>query len=286
MPIQFDNYQQSKVDRLRQHLETAASKGRPLFYEIQVDGLKAIPRTDNIEDFDSHEDYLNADSRELRVIIYGSEKSKRNEQYVFAVQARNTKEAVEMGLNGFGNSYTAKTISELQRKQNQGERLQWDYEKLQEEYEKAKANLQEAEQYAELVEKELEEYKAGVKKEEMKWGNILSFVGEGILKRNAHLLARIPGAEGLAGIIEDDNKRLQTNSEPVGETTVSAGSSASELSEEEQHFIDLFGQLQNVFTDDEMNQIMELLILFSKDKSQLQTVCELLLPKDNQTNNF
>ena len=88
MPIQFDKFEQSKIDRLKNHLSTLADKNKAKFYEIIVDGLKAVPKTDEISDFDAYEDYITKDTEQIKIVIYNTALSPRNDQYVFILQAK------------------------------------------------------------------------------------------------------------------------------------------------------------------------------------------------------
>src|SRR6478736_2825254 len=100
MPIQFDKFDQNKVDSLKNHLKMMAEKEKAKFYEIYVDNLKAVPKTDEPAEFDSFEDYLTADSEQVKIVIYNTSSSPRNDQYVFLLKARNRDEATTLGLSG------------------------------------------------------------------------------------------------------------------------------------------------------------------------------------------
>ena len=51
MPITHDNYDQLKIDKLRHYLEDMGSKGHAKPYEIFVDSLKVVPKTEDPERF-------------------------------------------------------------------------------------------------------------------------------------------------------------------------------------------------------------------------------------------
>ena len=69
MPVTNDNYDQLKIDKLKHFLEEMASKGHPRPYEIFVDNLKVIPKTDDPKEFDNHEYYMNEDTEKIRILI-------------------------------------------------------------------------------------------------------------------------------------------------------------------------------------------------------------------------
>ena len=69
MPIQFDKFDQQKVDRLKSHLEAQAKRSSAKFYEIYVDGLKAVQKTDDPNDFEGYEDYMTAETKEIKIVL-------------------------------------------------------------------------------------------------------------------------------------------------------------------------------------------------------------------------
>src|SRR5512139_282799 len=86
MPVTNDKFDQLKIDKLKHFLEDMASKGQAKPYEIFVDTLKVVPKTENVDDFDNYEFYMNEDTEKIRILIYNSNLSPRNDQYCFYVQ--------------------------------------------------------------------------------------------------------------------------------------------------------------------------------------------------------
>jgi len=72
MPVTNDNYDQLKIDKLKYFLEEMASKGHARPFEIFVDSLKVIPKTDDPKEFDNYEYYMNEDTEKVRILIYNS----------------------------------------------------------------------------------------------------------------------------------------------------------------------------------------------------------------------
>ena len=97
MPVTNDKYDQLKIDKLKHFLEDMASKGQAKPYEIFVDNLKVVPKTEDPKDFDSYEFYMNEDTEKIRILIYNSNLSPRNDQYCFYVQ-QNKQEKSHNGL--------------------------------------------------------------------------------------------------------------------------------------------------------------------------------------------
>src|SRR5690349_5580090 len=122
MPIQFDFFDQQKVDRLKNHLVAMAAKQNPKFYEIFVDSLTAVPKTDEPNEFEGYEDYMSPDTKEIKIKIYNSGSSPRNDQYVFSLKAKDREEALREGVNGLpAKSYSRNSLYALKEEYEQKE---------------------------------------------------------------------------------------------------------------------------------------------------------------------
>ena len=98
MPVTNENFDQLRIDKLKYFLENMAAKGQAKPYEIFVDNLKVVPKTEDPKDFESYEYYMNEDTEKIRILIYNSSLSPRNDQYSFLVQ----KNRQDKNLNGLG----------------------------------------------------------------------------------------------------------------------------------------------------------------------------------------
>lgn len=285
MPIQFDKFEQTKIDRLRSHLVTMAAKGQAKFYEIYVDTLKAIPKTDEPSEFEGYEDYLTPDSDQIKVVIYNTASSPRNDQFVFLLKAKDREEATEIGLNGFGNEMFSTTqVHNWRVEKNRKSAEQTEIRELKKKISELNKEIEEKdEQLDKFSDAIMEAKQNGNKIGGIDIGNALSVALEGLVRRNTHLLAKVPMMNGLAGIIENDNKRsAESKPETNSETEVSfkkKESTESSLSEEEKMFMDFFKEMRSHFNEDEMGLVFEILDSLSKDKSQLPTVVDLLQNK-------
>lgn len=278
MPIQFDNYDPQKIERLKNHLKLTADKGRAKYYEIIVDSLKAVPKTDEPGEFDGYEDYMTGDTEQIKIIIYNSGSSPRNDQYVFLLKARTREEATTIGLNGLPGSYTKTSLSSWRENLNQKTNESFEMQALRKENLDLKKELREMEEYNDQLNEAIENAKANANKiGGVHWGEVFSVAVEGLIRRNTHIIGQIPGVSGLAGIIEKDNKNPIKES-PSVETEVSfkKAQSAPSLTEDEKQFIEIFRELQKHFLEDEIGQIMEILDILSKDKTLLVPTLELL----------
>ncbi len=294
MPIQFDNYTPNKIENLKNHLVAMAAKGNAKQFEIFVDALKAVPRTDEPDQFDGYEDYMTPDTEQLRILIYNTNLSPRNDQYVFVLKAHNREEANNLGLQGFPNKTFSKTSLSGWRERQVHQSIEgknFEIAQLKKEISELKNEVTAAEEQNETLKLELNEARAeiavakqnGNKIGGIHIGDIASVALEGLIRRNTKFIAQIPGASELAGLIEKDNKRDPNENTQQADTEVSfkkksENSETKEtpaentLTEREKHFIGLLKVLEKVFSEEELSKIMSVLEYFAKDKAFLLEV--------------
>jgi hypothetical protein len=278
MSVTIENYDPLKIDKIKLHLQSQAEKGNSRFYEIFVDNLKAVHKTNDVADFDSYEDYMTEDTEKIRILIYSSSStSPRNDQYTYrmkkTIESKN--EAVTPTLNGL--EIEARIEEKLQ-----GHRERWEHEQLRKELEQTKKQLEEAESYSDKLEAELLQFRS----KKMHFGNVnlgelASVVVEGFVRRNPQILAKIPGAEGLAGVIEQDNKdKANASQQPPVESTASFKKAEDEtaevLTEEEKGYLQFMKGIAENFDQQEITILTQIIIKLEEDTTQLKPVAELL----------
>jgi hypothetical protein len=286
MPIQFDKFDQQKVNRLKTHLDSQAEKGSPKFYEIMVDSLKAVQKTDDPKEFEGYEDYMTPDTQELRIIIYNSGASPRNDKYVFSMKAKSSQEALEMGLDGIAFKMLNKTeLSELKANRDKQLAESEHIQELNTEIADLQKELKEKEAYIAVMEDAILKAKAngnkigGIEVSEMLMQGL-----ELLIRRNTDVIAKVPALEGFAKMIDEDTQRKQSLTEPQAETEVSftkksespVPPQASQLTEHETHFLNLFKIMQQKFNEEELSEVIELLDRLSFNKHQLEPIMQLL----------
>ena len=158
MPVNSEKYDPLKIDKLKHYLESLAEKGQAKPYEIFVDSLRAVPKTEDPKDFDGFEYYMNEDTEKIRILIYNSAASPRNDQYCFYLQPN------KMGgsANGLGE------IENIVQEKLAARDKEYELKQLKQELEDTKAKLAEAEEYVETLEDQLTEQKSN----KFKIGNI------------------------------------------------------------------------------------------------------------------
>jgi hypothetical protein len=274
MPVTNDTYDQLKIDKLRHFLEAQAEKGQAKPFEIFVDNLKVVAKTEDPKEFDSYEFYLNEDTEKVRILIYNSSLSPRNDQYCYTVQ-KNI--GTNKALNGLGE------IEGIIQEKLAARDREHEMNKLREELDATKLELQETEDYSEKLEKEIEY----LKENKFKLGNInigelASVALEGIVRRNPQILTKLPGGETLAGIIEQDNrdkeKFLSQPSQPEPHVSIQKETTPDMTDEEKRHLAYL-RKLEQTFTREQAEMFNAVLGSMVEEPSIIPTLLEFINPK-------
>jgi hypothetical protein len=273
MPVTNDVYDQLKIDKLKHFLEAQAEKGQAKPFEIFVDNLKVVAKTEDPKDFDSYEFYMNEDTEKVRILIYNSNLSPRNDQYCYMVQ----RNKVERSLNGLGE------IEGIIQEKLAARDREHEMNKLREELESTKLELEETEEYAGKLEKEIEY----LKENKFKLGNInigelASVALEGIVRRNPQILTKLPGGDALAGIIEQDNrdkeKLLSQPTAPEPNVTFQK-ETAADITEEEKRHLAYLRKLEQSFTREQAEMFNSVLGAMVEEPSIIPTLLEFINPK-------
>ena len=275
MAITSETYDQLKIDKLKLYLQTQADRNAARYYEIYVDNLKAVHKTNDLQEFDSYEDYMTEDTERIRILVYTTNPSSpRNDQYVYRMKKQEEQKTIiqASALSGI-------EIENRMEEKLQTHRERWEHEALVKELEQTKQQLKESEEYAEKLAAELMEYKS----KKLHWGNVnlgelASVVVEGIVRRNPQMVAKLPGGETLAGIIEQDNKERGTTT-PTAETEVSfkkKSENESVLTEEEKGYLNFMKGIAESFDDEEIVILTQVITKLEEDTTQLKPVAELL----------
>jgi hypothetical protein len=285
--ITQEKYDLVKIERLKHFLESATEKGRPKFYEVFVDNLKAVDKTSDPEAFDEYLVYMSDDTRMVKVLIYTStENCPRNDKFIFTVtsQEKERDDKRRQELSGF-------EIEEKIQSVVQQEREKMNTELLKKELQEIKEELEEAETYIEDLEKKLVEAKNTKVSAKENFGEVVSLALESIVRRNTHLLSGIPMiGQGLAGVVEQDNKRLEdtalNSASAIQERNVTfkrvvnddedKASAKSTISKEDGETLDYFKTLREAFSGEEMVQVLQIIGVLSYQKESIPSVLELL----------
>lgn len=274
MPVTNDVYDQLKIDKLKHFLESQAEKGQAKPFEIFVDNLKVVAKTEDPKEFDSYEFYMNEDTEKIRILIYNSNLSPRNDQYCYTVQ-KNI--GGSKSLNGLGE------IEGIIQEKLAARDREHEMNKLREELEATKQELEETEEYAEKLEKEIEYMKENkFKLGNINLGELASVALEGIVRRNPQILTKLPGGETLAGIIEQDNrdkeKLLSQPSQPEPQVSFQK-ETTPDITEEEKRHLAYLRKLEQTFTREQAEMFNAVIGAMVEEPSIIPTLLEFINPK-------
>ncbi len=294
MPVQFDTFSQGKIDGLKTHLETAASKGKAKSYEIWVDGLQVIPRTEEPSEFDNYEEYLTADSHQIKVVIYCTDKTNRNDKFIFSLKAKNPQEAIDMGIAGLPVKVfqSNREIDQWRQKQTVKNEQSREMLELRNEIDGLNDLLDEKQKYIQELESVVQEAKANGNK--IGGFNLGAIAAEGLellVRRNTKYMREWPGFSGIADRIDEDTKarKIDTSKIPEAqaesEVTFKKKDSAGDgiiLTDQEKELLNFFKQVQKHFSQDEFEKVIEILDYLNKDKTELDAVLDYLKDEEKE----
>lgn len=274
MPVTNDTYDQLKIDKLKHFLEAQAEKGQAKPFEMFVDNLKVVSKTDDPKEFDNYEFYMNEDTEKVRILIYNSNLSPRNDQYCFQVQKSI---GTAKSLNGLG-----EVENMIQEKLAARDR-EHEMNRLKEELEATKLELEESEEYTDQLEKEIQY----LKDNKFKLGNIniaefTAAMLEGFVRKNPQMLTKLPGGEALAGFIQQDNlekERLLSQPQQQEPKVEVQKETSPEITEGEKLQLSFLRKIEQTFSREQAEMFNAVIHAMVEEPSVIPTILELINPK-------
>lgn len=273
--MDFDSpqkYNEHKVDVLRESLKIDAEAGNPRYFEIRLDDISVVPRGNDYTKFDSYKNDLFAESNLMDVFIYSTNPNNfkgKKHRFLLNDPMEKTNRQELSGLE-----IDAKILAAVAQ-----ERERSAFERTKEELQKTKDELRTEKDKNKVLQEENDVFKS----KKMLWGNVniaeaLGMVTETIVRRNTHIIAKIPGGKALAGIIEQDNKAsgYQIKDVEDAEVTFEKTNSKINLTEDQQKFMLIMEALEENFDENELVLINKMLQKLLQNKEDLKIVAELL----------
>lgn len=281
---QTNPYNDVKLSQFKMWLHDMATKGEEKHFEVYVNDVKVVPRTNKIEQIDDHKAYLEDTTETVKVFVYNTENSNRYIQFIFFIEKKKPIEHVET-INAPQQPQSLSGI-ELENRINERltaalaqERERWQNDLMKREFETCKKDLADAEEYIEDLEKQLSHYKS----KKLHWGDVnlgdvASVIVEGMVKRNPHWVAKLPGGDALAGLIATEATTENGTAEVVENEVVFKKKTPAEdgLSEEVKAQLGFLKQLETHFNQEQLDKIMLILQSFVETPKNIETVFELL----------
>lgn len=198
--IKTEKYNPDRIELIKLNLEQHAEAGNPRFYEIQVDGLRAVSRTQDIKQFDNYELYIDDTAERLKIMLFQGS-SMKYDTFNFICNNAETLQGI------------VPTNVSVEEKIHQALRDK-EFVDIKTKIEELKQELEEAIEYQETLEDkiaELESQKPDKSERIMNW--ILTY-GENVMKTNPQALRKLPIlGEALAGAgeqaIVQENEQLK-----------------------------------------------------------------------------
>ncbi len=262
MPATNEKFDQLKVDRLKNFLQAMADKGQARPYEIFVDALKVVPKTEDTSEFDSYELYMNEDTEKLRILIYNSSQSNRNDSYCFHLQQHKPSPS----FNGLGD-----IDSIIQEKLTIRDR-EYELARLKEELEDARQQVEELGEHRDELLEKLEE--ASSNKYKLGKLNLIDLGALAIEKfaaNNVELLSKM-GLQGLSGTAE---KHIPDIPSPEMQASFQKKTDV-QVAPELLCYLPLLQQLDANLQKQELDLTRQILERFLAEPGQIQEVAALL----------
>lgn len=280
-------YNDVKLAQFKMWLHDMADKSEGKYFEVYVDDVKIVPRTNRVDALDDHKVYLDDSTETVKVFTYNTENSNRYQQFTFFLEKKKPMEhsmqsnvPMSQGLSGIE---LENKINERLNQSLMQERERWQTDLLKRDYDTCKKQLSEAEEYIDELEDQLNKLKG----KKLHWGDVnlgdvASVIVEGMVKRNPHWVAKLPGGDALAGLIAKESNGISEQAEPETEMVIRKKSaSESEISEEMKAQLGFLKQLEAHFSQEQLDKIMQILQAFAEQPKQIETVYDLLEIKAN-----
>lgn len=252
-----EKYDSAKVEKLLDLLLFNAEKGRPMDYEIIVDGFKTVRRTNDPNEFMDFSRFVDANTKVVELVFFTGT-SNNNDRYIFTL--------TDTGSESLGSiDIDTKVAEQVERREKA-----WKFAVLEKEHADLKGDYAALEKELESLEvenKALREHQSPLK-------GILGEIGstfvESFIRRNPAIMKSIPGGEALSGIINGPGHGHDTSSE--GSVSFQPKSDTRDLTEDEQAAVSFVEQLKIQFSKDEFDRVVLVLQWLAEDKRRIETV--------------
>ena len=165
-------YNDVKLAQFKMWLHDMADKNEGKYFEVYVDDVKIVPRTNRVDAIDDHKVYLDDGTETVKVFTYNTENSNRYQQFTFFLEKKKPMEQmihntapVTQGLSGIE---LENKINERLNQSLMQERERWQSDLLKRDYETCKKQLNEAEEYIDELEDQLNKLKG----KKLHWGDV------------------------------------------------------------------------------------------------------------------
>lgn len=254
--ISKEKYSQERIDKVLDYLKMYQDLGEPIEYEIVVDGFKAVRRTSNTELFPVFENFVNANTNSVEILLYQGN-SRHYEKHIFTF--KEPEQPKETPLSGVD-------VENMVNERIIRAKHEWEFEQLKKDNKEWEEYAEELEEDKARLEKELAEIKSSQSPLTGMLGEFGSSFLSGLVKNNPALADKIPG---LAGLMEAPAKSNGPLKAPGDDITFT---SAEPNNEETKDALGFVKHLRHHFPDKKFDQLMEVIDLLAQDHKRLDVV--------------
>ncbi len=285
MSIVNEKYNAARINLLHQMLVNDCANGQPRDYEIKVDELRVVQRTSDPERYFQHEEFVQPDTRCVTISIYDGNSRKCTRYQLYFNEVPQQQHATLSG------------VEDIVREKIEQHKQQLNKEQLEKKCTDLQEQLDEAEEYQEKLEKQIEELKQKKFNIKDQIGDIASHALEDLFLRNAKKLKHVPVLGGLAGLMEAANASNELTGNIIEQSDGQANfskkkptenwdSSLTDVPAEQQKVWCNNGQwLQTAFTEPDYLKVVSILKILSTHPQSIDDTLELLQdevsPDDN-----
>lgn len=253
-----------ELNRFESRLNNEAERGKPLAFEVKVDGLPVILKTRDTSAFASILDEIDfSRTAEIEIRQYHGTSNHYHKHLIFIDKNRGAHPEAAT-LSGVEDRFEMR-LADMKRS--------IEHEQLQKEHTELQRKYNVLEEYRDGLEDELEEYRA----KRLHVGNLdLIEVGgmllEGFIRRNPHALSSIPGGDALAGALLAGSPAPPTAPSPPpvqeGQASVSRRQ-AAQPTEDELQFLQVIRRVQERFNEGEFMQVLSIIDQLSNHPARI-----------------
>lgn len=196
-------FNEGQIALIKKALANRAEKGKPADYEIRVNQMPVVQRTNDIEKFDGYKEfYSEITTDEVSILIYEGQ-SRNNTHHLFIRQEKPSQEQQ-------WHPYSKLSPEEVILERISHEKRLWEYQHVQQENLSLKKEIEKLKNGKEDLKDTIGDLEDKIRSGDRNWGKVISFGFEAMVKRNIPLIAKIPGMEGIAEYLQNEINEQQT----------------------------------------------------------------------------
>lgn len=266
MPLIEEKFDQGRIDSIKRYLQREAGKGKAKDFEIIIDGIKVVSRTNDTDEFDEYEEELRDTSRSISFLVYDGAGSNRNTRYAFYLKEGPPLQAAN-GLDGI-DSLVTQRLEEREREH--------ELQRVREKLEATREQLKEAEEFAEELQQENEQLKTKRLADTLSLGELVGSAFKGLLRQNA---SKNPAIQALAGFLGVEAPEDQLPAVPPAMDVAASfekQDGKTELSEDMRNRLALIAQMQERFNEQQMIAVFTILDALAGNPEKIEVVLQCL----------